>query len=334
MGIRGTVQTIEHKSAVLEGNALGDPEAREVCVYLPPEYKETNRRFPVVYCLTGFTGSGVMFLNVEPWVPSLPQRLERLRDSGLAKPMILVMPDCFTRLGGSQYINSTATGRYEDYLVDEIIPFIDGRFRTLADPAHRGVMGKSSGGYGSIVQAMKHPEVFGAVACHSGDMYFEYCYLPDFPKAISGLQRHGGLFGFLKHFDAEPRKTTESLAVLNIIAMAACYSPNPTRETMGIDLPFKEETGELRAEVWERWLAHDPVRMLPSHADALRAARLVFLDCGTKDEWSLHLGARIFTQRLRELKVRHVHEEFEDGHMRITYRYDRSLALLSEALGA
>jgi enterochelin esterase family protein len=332
MAIQGTIRAVAHVSESLEGNALGDPYARDVHVYLPPEYVDATRRFPVVYCLTGFTGTGLMYMNVEPWTPSLPERLEGLRAQGLAEPMILVMPDCFTRLGGSQYINSTATGSYEDYLVGEIVPMIDARFRTLADPAHRAVMGKSSGGYGAIVHAMKHPELFGAVACHSGDMYFEYCYLPDFPKAINGLRKRGGVHGFLEHFDHEAKKSSESMDVLNILAMSACYSPNPLSPALGIDLPFHEETGEMRPEIWERWLPHDPIRMLAGRADALRGFRLVYLDCGTRDEWNLHIGARIFTSRLRALGIAHVHEEFDDGHMRVTYRYERSLSLISQAI--
>jgi S-formylglutathione hydrolase FrmB len=334
MAIQGTIRSVQHVSRALEGNALGDPYIRDVHVYLPPEAVDASRRFPAVYCLTGFTGSGVMYMNVEPWTPSLPERFESLRARGLVEPMILVMPDCFTRLGGSQYIDSSATGRYETYLINEIVPLIDARFRTIADPAHRAVMGKSSGGYGAIVHALKHPETFGAVACHSGDMYFEYCYLPDFPKAINGLRKHGGVEAFLKHFDSEVKKSGESMDTLNILAMASCYSPNPASPDLGIDLPFRLDTGELRPEVWERWLTHDPIRILAQRPDALRAARLVYLDCGTRDEWNLHIGARIFVDRLRSLGIPHVHEEFDDGHMRVTYRYERSLALISQAIAS
>lgn len=332
MAIRGTVQTILHRSGVLEANPLNDPFEREIHVYLPPEYSlDDGKRYPVVYCLTGFTGTGAMLMNVDPWSPNIIQRLESLCDRGAAGPMILVMPDCFTRIGGSQYLNSTATGRYEDYLITEVVPLIDARFRTIPRASRRGLMGKSSGGYGAIIHAMRHPDIFGAVACHSGDMYFEYCYLPDFPKAMMGLERHGGLIPFLRDFEAAPRKTTESIEVLNIVAMAAAYSPNPASETMGIDLPFDETTGKIREDVWSRWLEHDPIRILPTRADALRSASLVYLDCGTRDEFNLHLGARLFTQILREREIAHIHEEFDDGHMRITYRYERSLALLWQA---
>ncbi len=331
MPIRGTIDWVRHESQILWGNALGDPHIRDLIVYLPPGYADLDRRFPVIYCLTGFTGTGAMFLNIEPWTPNLPQRFESLLDAGRAVEAILVMPDCFTRLGGSQYIDSTATGRYDAYLTEEIVPFVDSRYRTLPEPSRRGIMGKSSGGYGAIIHAMRHPEIFGAVACHSGDMYFEYAYLPDFPKAVAPLQRHGGIDGFLAHFDREVKKSDESVAALNIVAMAACYSPNPAMPA-GIDLPFEIETGEIRGDVWARWLEHDPIRILPERAEALRRARLVFLDCGTRDEWNLHLGARIFASGLRERGIAHIHEEFADGHMKITYRYERSLELLTRSL--
>ncbi len=331
--LQGTLDVIRHESQRLAGNRLNDPHVRNLVVYLPPEYAtQPERRFPAIYCLTGYTGSGSMLLNLEGWTPNLPQRLERLCSAGKAKPMILVMPDCFTRLGGSQYLNSTATGPYEDYLIQEIVPSIDARYRTLPVPAHRGVMGKSSGGYGAIVQGMKHPEILGGVACHSGDIYFEYCYLPDFPRVASLLRERGGLIRFLEAFDQEPRKTHESVQALNIVAMASCYSPNPACPPFYFDLPFREETGEMRPDVWQRWLEHDPLRMLDSHLDALRGARLLYIDCGTRDEFNLHVGARILAGRLVDHEIPHIYEEFPDGHMRITYRYERSLTLLSEAL--
>jgi enterochelin esterase family protein len=319
------------RSRALRGNPLGDPSDRELPVYLPPGYDE-RRRFPVIFCLAGFTGTGRMLLNDQAWAPGLATRMDALLARGIARPAVLAMPDCFTRLGGSQYLNSTALGPYEDHLVEELVPAVDRVFRTLPAREHRGVVGKSSGGYGALRLAMRRSDLFGAAACHSGDMGFEYCYLPDFPKAVAGLGRHGGIAGFLRAFDRAPRKTGELLAVLNVLAMAAAYSPNRKARPLGFDLPFDEKTGELRGEVWTRWLENDPVRMVEGTADALRSLGLLYLDCGTRDEWNLHLGARMLAQRLREKRVRHVHEEFDDGHLSIPYRYDVSLPLLTRAL--
>lgn len=327
---RVTIESFE--SRVLRRNPLGDPFVREVPVYLPPGYDDSPaRRYPVLFVLTGFTGSGRALLNRSNFNEALDQRMDRLTASGAVRPMIVVMPDAYTRYGGSQYLNSTATGRYEDHVVKELVPWVDRQFRTKAEPAHRGVMGKSSGGYGALVLGMRHPDVFGAIASHSGDACFPYAYLPDFPKTVNGLERHGGLAGFLRAFDRAPRKTHDLVAILNIVAMSACYSPNP-RSPHGFDFPFEPGTGRIIDRVWKRWLDLDPVNMIPAHAAALRRARLVYLDAGTRDEWNLHLGARMMAGILARHRVPHVHEEFDDGHMDVSYRYDSSLPLLSKAL--
>lgn len=324
------VERMRFESEVLKGNPCGDPPCRTVPVYLPPGYDDDPAsRYPVVFCLTGFTGRGTMLLNEDAWTPGIAERMDRLIASGRAGSMILVMPDCLTRYGGSQYINSPATGRYEDHLTLELVPWADRTYRTRSD--RRGIMGKSSGGFGAITHGMRHPELFHAVACHSGDMYFEYCYLPDFPKCLNGLRSAGGLAAFLKKFDESPRKKAEDLAVLNILAMASCYSPDPASE-LGFVLPFDLETGRLREQVWSRWLEWDPVRVAARSEAALRSLRLLFLDCGTRDEWNLHYGARIMAHELSSRGIGLLHEEFDDGHMQVSYRYDRSLSLLSGAL--
>jgi S-formylglutathione hydrolase FrmB len=328
---RVVVERIE--SAALKGNAAGDPHVRRVPIYLPPSYDQSPaRRYPVVFVLTGFTGRGRMLLNDNAWAPSLDDRMDALLTRGECAEMILVMPDCLTRYGGSQYLNSSATGRYEDHVTDELVRFVDGRYRTLAAREHRGIMGKSSGGYGALVLGMRHADVFGAVACHSGDMYFEYCYRGDVPKFCSQVQQAGGIKPWLEGFEAKRQKKHEDLLTLNILGMAASYSPRPAAKPFGIDFPCDFETGAFRHDVWARWLEHDPIHLLERHADALRSLRLLYLDCGTRDEWSLHLGARLFARRLDELGITHQHEEFDDGHMNVTYRYDVSLPLLSRAL--
>jgi enterochelin esterase family protein len=329
---RGHVVVATIESRVLRANPLGDPHVRHVPVYLPPGYDASAERYPVLVGLSGFTGSGRMMLNVSAWSETLNERLDRLQAEGTMGPTIVVMPDCFTRFGGSQYLNSSAIGRYEDHLIHEVIPHVDAQFRTAAAAEHRGVFGKSSGGYAALVQAMKHPEIFGAVACHSGDMAFEYCYMPDFPKLIRQVERHRGVEAFVRAFEAAPRKTGAHIEAMNIVAMAAAYSPDPKRRPLGIAFPMDLHTGALDPQVWNRWLRHDPLRMLRRYADRLRRLKALFLDCGTRDEFNLHLGARQFAARLRALGIRHTYEEFDDGHMGLTYRFDRSLPLLWKAL--
>jgi len=328
---KGSVVFEQVTSRVLRGNALRDPYVRTLPVYLPPGYVTWSRRYPVVYVLTGFTGSGRMLLNVPAFGEPLDARLDRLIGSGAMKPCIVVMPDCNTAYGGSQYLNSSATGRYADHLVRELVPFVDRRFRTLPAARHRAICGKSSGGYGAIVHAMLHPDVFGAVACHSGDMAFEYCYTSGFPETVIELESAGGPRAWLRKFRAARKKGKRMFSALNTLGMAAAYSPNPRAE-LGVDWPMDLETGALVPRVWKRWLAWDPVQMVARHAAALRKQRLVFVDCGTRDEWSLYVGARMFVAEARRRGVRVVHEEFDDSHMDISYRYDVSLPRLSRAI--
>jgi len=331
---RGRVVMTEFESQVLKGNAAGDPHVRRVPVWLPPSYESGSaRRYPVLFVLTGFTGRGRMLLNDNPWSPSLDDRLDALVASGRCGEMIVVMPDCFTRYGGSQYIDSAATGRYQTHLVEELVPWVDATFRTLGSREHRGVAGKSSGGFGAMTLGMQRPDVFGAVACHSGDMYFEYCYRVDIPKTCSVLQAAGGPRAFLARFEASPSKDKDAFLALNILGMAACYSPDPAEE-LGIALPCDLGTGAFREDVWKRWLEHDPLLLLPRYEAALRSLRLLYLDCGTRDEFHLHHGARLFAGELKRRGIAFRHEEFEDGHMNVPYRYDTSLPLLAAALSA
>ncbi len=323
----------EFHSQALEGNPLGDPAVRRVPVYLPEGYESGSERYPVVYLLAGFTGRGLMMLNDSLWEETIQQRLDRLIASGKVRPLIAVLPDASTRYGGSQYRNSGATGRYEDHIL-ELVEYIDGQYRTLPDRNFRAVAGKSSGGYGATWLGMHHPEVFGLVADHSGDKYFELCYKPDFPVFLRYYARGGeaGLRKMLADPGAVRPKSGDFFGALNVAAMAACYSPNP-KAPLGFDLPFDPETGELRPAVWARWLESDPAGLVDEYAEALRSLRLLFFDCGTRDEYNLQYGARIFARRLRERGIPFVHQEFDDGHRGLNYRYDVSLALISEAMG-
>ena len=323
---QGTVVTLQHKSEVLKNNPPGDEYVRDVIVYLPPDYDE-NKKYPTVYALTGFTGRGRMMLNDSAFTPNYAERMDKLIASGAIKPMIAVLPDCFTHYGGSQYINSSATGDYEDYLTREIVPFVDDNFRTIRDKNSRAVMGKSSGGYGALIMAMRHSDIFGLACSTSGDAYFEHCYLPDIPKAFRAIKGKPKEF-VEKFWDEDAKKAKDDFSGLNIIGMSACYSPNGA----DFDLPFDLKTGEIREDVWARWLAHDPVRLVEKYAENLKSLKLLYVDAGTRDEFALDLGAKILCERLKKFDVQHIHEEFDDGHFNISYRQNRSLELISKHL--
>lgn len=324
--------TIEVNSQILTNNPLGDPTLREMPVYVPPDYHDTNYRYPVIWALPAFMSWGQRMFNLQAWDENLPQRADRLIRTGAMPPVIIAFPNAFTRYGGSQYVNSSAVGSYEDYVIHELVPHIDHEFRTLAGADHRAVMGHSSGGFGALWLAMRHPDTFTAVASHAGDLAFEYAYLHEIPAAVRTLTTLGGLDAFFASFNAT-YKSKDWFSALNMIAMSACYSPNPDAPH-GFDLPFDPYTGALREAIWQRWLSFDPVRIATSHLDALRSLRAVYIDCGSRDEYGLFLGARMLHKTLDQHTISHTYEEFDGGHGGSNWRYARSLPILASAISA
>jgi enterochelin esterase-like enzyme len=333
--LRGRIDRFVLDSPALKGNALGDPHRREVHVYLPPEHdREPDRRFPVFCDVVGFMGSGQSHLNWKPFDESVPERIERLVREERMGPVIAVFPDCWTRLGGNQYINSSAVGNYADYLLKDVLPEVDRRYRTHGDPKKRALFGKSSGGYGSIVHGMKYAKHWGAVACHSGDMYFDFCYRTDIPNVLNELAKSGG--DPKKWLNAFYRKKKTSMAdghSMMFLAMAAFYDPDP-KAPLGFHLPMDLHTGEVDETRWKRWLRHDPIHLVDrkSAQENLRSLKGVFVDCGWKDQYHLHYGSRILHAKLNALKIRHRYEEFEDDHSSVDYRMDVSLPFLYDAI--
>jgi pimeloyl-ACP methyl ester carboxylesterase len=330
--MHGQLLELEIDAPSLRENALGDPSRRPLVVYVPPGGAAGR---PAVYFLHGFTGSARGWLSPSTFTPTVPERLDALVASGEIPPLVGVFPDGATRLGGTQWIDAPAVGRYQSYVAEDVVAAVEARLGTLPRREARALAGKSSGGYGALAMARDRPEVFAHLACHSGDAYFEYCYLADLPKAAGALLASGG--DVEAWIEATRRRGRETklgpgdVPVLNVLAMAAHYGPDPSAP-LGFVLPFELPSGRIREDVWARWLVHDPVRFVPGALPSFRRLETVFLDCGTKDEFHLRWGARMVADALRAGGVAVLHEEFEDGHMGINYRYDASLRRLGPRL--
>jgi S-formylglutathione hydrolase FrmB len=322
------------ESDVLRSNPLADPSVRPLWVYLPPGYDdEPERRYPSIYVIQGLTGQLDMWRNRSAFRKNFPELADDLFASGESPPCVLVFVDAWTSLGGSQFIDSPGTGRYHTYLCEEVVPFVDSRYRTLAEAAHRGIAGKSSGGYGAMVNPMLRPDVFGGLATHAGDSLFETCYLPDFRRSVRALRDNyeGSFERFWEDFHSRPPLSKDSDAtLLNDWCMAACYSAD---EDGTVQVPYDTSTGELRPEVWERWLAWDPVRMTPRHAGALRSLKAIYIDAGKRDQFFLDLGAEAFRGALEQIGVTDLYFElFDATHSAIEYRYPLAIKYLAERL--
>ncbi|MDA0789599.1 MAG: alpha/beta hydrolase-fold protein [Proteobacteria bacterium] len=333
---RGRIEYLTIASRALECNVLGDPAERVVAIYLPPDYDQSGREYPLLVDIVGFTGSGFGHIGWKPFQESVPQRIDRLVDEGKMGNVVVALPDCFTSLGGNQYIDSAAMGLWGEFLTAEMLPAIEDRYRVRRGRKGRGLFGKSSGGYGAIVHGMIYAGHWGAIACHSGDMGFDRCYLPEMPGVLMKLAGYHrevskGVEAFMKK-QAAARKT-QDMHTLMMMAMAASYDPDPTAP-FGIRLPVTSDTCEVIPERWQQWLQWDPVVMIERSdvQDSLRSLAGVYIDCGSHDQYKLVFGARQLDKRLNELGIPHRFEEFPDSHTSVDYRMDESLPFLFKVL--
>jgi Putative esterase len=322
------------ESEVLKDNPLGDPHVRPLWVYVPPGYDdEQDKRYPSIWVIQGLTGQVDAWRNRTPFRKNFPELVDEMFAEGGSPPAVLVFVDAWTSLGGSQFIDSPGTGRYHTYICDELVPWVDEHYRTLAGAEHRGITGKSSGGYGAMVNPMLRPDVFGGLATHAGDALFEMCYQPDFRKSVRSLRDHyeGSFDKFWEDFRSRPSFSKDSdYTLLNDWCMAACYS---TDDDGTVHLPYDTDTGELQPDVWERWLAWDPVRMVEGHAGALRSLKAIYIDAGKRDQYYLDLGAEAFRRRLEAIGVTDIFFElFDATHSAIEYRYPLAVKYLAERL--
>jgi hypothetical protein len=322
------------ESEVLKGNPLHDPHQRPLWVYLPPGYDaEPQRRYPSIYVIQGLTGQVDMWRNRNPFRRNFPELADAQFAAGGAPPCILIYVDCWTSIGGSQYLDSAGTGKYHSYLCNEIVPWVDQHYRTLPEARHRGIMGKSSGGYGAMVTPMLRPDLFGGLATHAGDALFELCYANAFGKSVRTLRdKYKSSFDeFWKDFRSRPAFSKEGDdLLLNDWCMAACYSAD---EDGTVRLPYDTITGRTIPEVWERWLRWDPVRMVPHHAEGLHKMRAIYIDAGNRDQYFLDLGAEGFRRALAAVGVTDVFFElFDATHDAIEYRYPMAVKYLAERL--
>ncbi|KQN77167.1 alpha/beta hydrolase-fold protein [Devosia sp. Leaf64] len=327
----GTIHRLTVESKAIAGNRLGDPTARLVDVYVPAGH--TGEGLPLLVDLVGFTAGGPAHTAWKNFGENVPERLDRLIGDGKMPPVVVAFPDCFSRLGGNQYVNSLVLGNYEDFLIEEMVPTVEEKFN-CGGAGRRGVFGKSSGGFGSLVHAMLHSDFWAAAASHSGDAGFENLYIPEFPGTLRALAKFGNdIETWLRAFEAKPKIDGKDTLVLMILAQAASFDPDDNPGTfLGLRLPVTMDTCELIEERWANWRKWDPARMVETHADAIGKLKAFYLDCGTEDQYNILYGSRRIHKTLAQKGVAHCYEEFPDNHSSVDYRMDISLPYLAEAL--
>jgi enterochelin esterase-like enzyme len=330
---RGQIADLSINSRILQGNRAGDPTVRPVRAYIPSAAAHTpTAKFPVLYLLAAWTNAGRSQFDWKPFKESLSERLDRLIHSGAMRPAVVVAVDTYSRFGGSQYIDSDFFGPHARHIVEELIPFCEQNLPILSGPKHRGVFGRSSGGFGALRLAMDFPGIFSAAASHSGDMGFELLFggdLVNFPDKLSRYQ--GKVRNFLDFAWQAPKLSGGDVHLLMLLGMCGFYSPNLSSDD-GFDLPIDLQNGSIRHDIWSKWLENDPVRRSKLKRDGLALLKYLYLDCGTRDQYHLLYGARQLHGNLSALGVRHDFEEFNDDHSGTDYRFDVSLPAMTNAL--
>lgn len=327
----GSIHRLTLDSKAIAGNRLGDPTLRIVDVYVPAGY--TGEGLPLLVDLVGYTAGGPAHTAWKNFGENVPERLDRLIGDGKMAPVVVAFPDCFSRLGGNQYVNSPVLGNYEDFLIKEMVPLVEEQFH-CGGAGKRGVFGKSSGGFGALVHAMLHSDFWAAAASHSGDAGFENLYLPEFANTLRALAKSdNSIETWMKAFEAKPKLDGKDTLVLMILAQAASFDPAPEPETyLGLRLPITLDTCEIIEERWANWLKWDPAQMVETHAENLRNLKGFFFDCGTEDQYNILYGSRRIHRTLETKGIPQRYEEFPDNHSSVDYRMDISLPFIAEVL--
>jgi enterochelin esterase-like enzyme len=291
-----TVEHIKIHGAALEGNLEGDAVDRDAIVFLPPGYaRETNRRYPVVYALHGFS------IGAEQWTKEItvPQTIEGAFAQG-AQDMIVVLPDSKTIHNGSMYSSSPTTGDFERYVSHDVVAYIDAHYRTIPARSSRGLVGHSMGGYGASRIGMRHPDVFGSL----------YVMSPCCLSAPAAGRVNQDAEKTLEAVKSAEDSAKLSFGLRALLASAAAWSPNPKNPPLYLDLPFKN--GEVDPEVTAKWAANAPLSFVDQYIGNLRQYKAIAMDVGDQD--GLKAGATRLHEILDKYGVANTFEIYSGTH--------------------
>ena len=303
----GSAERIKVHGKSLEGNLEGDSPDRDVSVYLPPSYKtETNRRYPVVYMLHGFTDDDERWFGFRQHWINLKAVIDKALAGGATKEMIVVMPNAYTRFAGSMYSTSATTGDWEEYIIHDLVSYIDSHYRTLPAVASRGLAGHSMGGYGTLRIGMKHPEVFSSIYALS-----PCCLAPNVTPPGAG---RGG--GPPTPSRAEAIHTIEEFEKADFgtkaaMASAAAWSPNPQNPPFFFDLTTKD--GQFQPAIAAKWAANAPLATVDQYVPRLKRLHAIAFDAGAQDS-GIAATVRVLDEVLKRYAIEHTFEIYEGNH--------------------
>ncbi|MGZ3773383.1 MAG: alpha/beta hydrolase [Pseudobdellovibrionaceae bacterium] len=309
-----SVETLRIESAILKNNPLKDSNIRFNPILIP---KSNEGPWPVVIVLSGFTGNAPFYFNSKFNEQNAVQVIDKAHQQGEAPEALYLFVDALTSWGGSQFINSAATGDYENYLMKELIPTLRKKYPVSMSARDWCITGGSSGGYGALHLGSKYPDIFGLIGAIAPDCFFEASLLPELYHALPLWDK----------YQQSGRKALEDLrngkltkhrnwhTLLNAFGMAACYCPKGADGDF--QFPLDVRTGEKIPDLWQRWLNHDPVHFLLQRIENLKSVHGIYLDVGSKDNFHLQYGTRQISNIFRNNKIDHEYVEFDGNHFDI-----------------
>ena len=306
------IETLSIHSQILKSNPLKDPSLRHNPVLIPRKIKGD---LPVIVILAGFTGNGPQYFGVKSFERNFPQSMDEWFYKQRGVSPLVVFVDAMTFFGGSQFINSSGAGRYEDYIIKEVIPAITEVYPVKKQPRYWCVMGGSSGGYGALHLASRFPHRLGLAAALAPDSAFELSLLPEIYSALPTIEKLGGIGGVKKMMvEGSLQRRGDFHDIVNVVGMASCYSKN------GVQLPVDSDTGVIIDPLWREWKQKDPVVFLKRRTRNLRKLHGLLLDVGKYDQFNLQYGGRRIRQLFKESKISIEYSEFEGDHFDISSR--------------
>ena len=322
------IATLHVDSESLKGNPLGDTHLRKSPILIP-KGDTPKGGWPVVFVLSGFAGNGTKAFNDKGFEQNYPQDIDDLASRGKAPLAVYVFVDAWTKWGGSQFINSSSVGKYEDYIACDMVATVKD-FVEVSDRAESWAgVGGSSGGYGALHLGSRYPNVFGRVAAIAPDSFFEASLLPDIYKALPVIHKMGGLQEVIKSLEKGRLLNSRSgFSVLNAIAMCKCYLPADNKD--GFEFPVDLDTGVRIEERWQKLKQQDPVVFLHERRDKVEKLASVYVDVGLFDQYNLQFGGRQIRQCLRPLNIELTYTEFEGSHSDLAKRRPEMLEWLDK----
>jgi S-formylglutathione hydrolase FrmB len=314
-----SIKSLSIKSSALKGNPLGDPSVRHNPVLVPNDGKPEG----IVFILAGFTGNGPNFLSLRPFESNYAETIDQLTSKD-AIPKAYVFVDAWTAFGGSQFLNSSAVGKYEDYIVKELLKEAK---KVFGESLPVAICGHSSGGYGAIYLATKYPKQFPYMMALAPDSFFEINFLKDTYESANFLKNYDQKDYLKKLKTGELSKYKDFHPICASVAMSACYAPRGAK----FDFPIDCYTGKLNEKVWKKCLEKDPLYFLPKRLGNTKKLAGIFLEVGNKDQFHLHLGARQIHQLWKKNKIHNLYNEFDGGHFDLSSRREGMLAWLQKA---